>query len=80
MAQISTPTPIPPQPIPPTPPQPVPPTPPPTPVTACDPKSKTIRNGSTGEKVSELQRHLTQLGFGGLLGPPGIDGKFGPRY
>ena len=79
MAQTSTPTPIPPQPIPPTPPQPVPPTPPPTPVTACDPKSKTIRNGSTGEKVTELQRHLTQLGFGGLLGPPGIDGKFGPR-
>ena len=26
-----------------------------------------------------MQRHLTQLGFGGLLGPPGIDGKFGPR-
>ena len=64
MAQTSTPT---------------PPPPPPPPVTSCDPKSKTIRNGSTGEKVFELQRHLTQLGFGALLGSPGIDGKFGPR-
>jgi peptidoglycan hydrolase-like protein with peptidoglycan-binding domain len=34
--------------------------------------------GSTGSKVTELQRDLTELGYGELLGPPGIDGKFGP--
>jgi subtilisin family serine protease len=72
MAQ-SSPTPPPnPPPSPPT-----PPTPPPSPVASCDPKSPTLRIGSTGDKVSELQSHLTQLGFGELLGAPGIDGKFG---
>jgi peptidoglycan hydrolase-like protein with peptidoglycan-binding domain len=25
-----------------------------------------------------LQSDLTKLGYGDLLGPPGIDGKFGP--
>ena len=59
-------------------PPPTPPTPPPSPVASCDPNSPTLRMGSTGDKVSELQSHLTQLGFGELLGPPGIDGKFGP--
>ena len=79
MAQSSPTPPLPP--TPPTPPlPPTPPTPPtpPSPVVSCDPNSPTLRFGSTGEKVSELQSHLTQLGFGELLGPPGIDGKFGP--
>ncbi len=56
------------------------PAPPPTkPIpSTCDPKSKTIKNGSSGPLVIELQEGLTQLGYGDLLGPPRIDGKFGP--
>jgi Subtilase family/Putative peptidoglycan binding domain len=55
----------------------------PTP-TSCDPNSQTLQIGkggtvgSKGPKVAELQSDLTQLGYGSLLGPPGIDGKFGP--
>jgi hypothetical protein len=70
--QIPTPTPTP------------TPTPAPTPAPKCDPHSPTLRIGknggvgSTGSKVTELQRDLTELGYGELLGPPGIDGKFGP--
>jgi peptidoglycan hydrolase-like protein with peptidoglycan-binding domain len=40
-----------------------------------------LQLGSTGTKVAELQRVLTQLGYGSLLGRSsggGIDGKFGP--
>ena len=44
----------------------------------CDPNSPTLRINFTGNKVSELQLHLTQLGYGELLKPSGIDGKFGP--
>jgi hypothetical protein len=38
----------------------------------------TLQLGSTGAKVAGLQRVLTQLGYGPLLGKSGIDGKFGP--
>ncbi len=66
------------------------PLPAPTPI--CDPKSPvTLQLGSTGAKVAELQRVLTQLGYGSLLAGQaaaggssstastnsGIDGKFG---
>jgi peptidoglycan hydrolase-like protein with peptidoglycan-binding domain len=50
----------------------------------CNPDSPTLRIGkdgtvgSTGPKVKELQSHLTDLGYEEFLGPPGIDGKFGP--
>ena len=47
----------------------------PTPI--CNPKSPTLQLGSTGAKVAELQRDLTILGYGSLLGQGGIDGKFG---
>jgi peptidoglycan hydrolase-like protein with peptidoglycan-binding domain len=56
---------------------------PPTPI--CDPQSPiTLQLGSTGAKVAELQRILTQVGYGSLLlgqgggigGAGGIDGKF----
>ena len=53
---------------------------PPTPI--CDPQSPaTLQLGSTGAKVSELQRVLTQVGYGSLLVGQGgaagvIDGKF----
>jgi peptidoglycan hydrolase-like protein with peptidoglycan-binding domain len=55
------------------------PTPPPTPI--CDPQSPTtLQLGSTGAKVAELQRVLTQVGYGSLLlgrsGGGAIDGKF----
>jgi peptidoglycan hydrolase-like protein with peptidoglycan-binding domain len=43
----------------------------------CNPNSPTLQSGSTGPKVMELQRLLTQLGYGSLLGQVGIDGKFG---
>ena len=46
----------------------------PTPI--CNPKSPTLQLGSTGAKVTELPRILTQLGYGSLLGQSGIDGKF----
>ncbi len=62
-----------------------PPLPPPTPI--CDPKSPAmLQLGSTGAKVAELQRVLTQVGYGSLLvgqagiggrSNSGIDGKFG---
>jgi hypothetical protein len=42
----------------------------------CNPNSPTLQSGSTGPKVMELQRFLTQLGYGSLLGQVGIDGKF----
>ena len=64
-------------------PTPTPPTPSPLQL-PCDPNSPTLRIGkdgkvgSTGPKVTELQQDLTKLGYGNLLGPPGIDGKFGP--
>src|ERR687897_787392 len=50
----------------------------------CNPNSPTLRIGkdgtvgSIGPKVKELQSHLTDLGYKKFLGPPGIDGKFGP--
>ncbi len=52
--------------------------------TPCNPNSPTLRIGkdgtvgSIGPKVKELQSHLTDLGYEKFLGPPGIDGKFGP--
>ena len=65
-------------------PTPNPPTPSPTPAptTTCDSKSETVKKGAKGTKVIELQRDLTQLGYGGLLGKfgpngDGIDGIFG---
>jgi peptidoglycan hydrolase-like protein with peptidoglycan-binding domain len=55
--------------------------PPPTPI--CDPQSPaTLQLGSSGAKVSELQRVLAQAGYGSLLVGQGgaaagvIDGKF----
>jgi subtilisin len=48
--------------------------PPPRPI--CNPNSPTLQSGSTGAKVAELQRILTQIGYGSLLGQSGIDGKF----
>jgi peptidoglycan hydrolase-like protein with peptidoglycan-binding domain len=53
-------------------------TPPSLPTPICNPNSPTLQYGSTGAKVAELQRVLTQLGYGSLLGRVGIDGKFGP--
>jgi subtilisin family serine protease len=47
----------------------------PTPI--CNPSSPILQFGSTGAKVLELQRALTQVGYGSLLGQKGIDGKFG---
>ena len=50
----------------------------------CNPNSPTLRIGkdgtvgSKGPKVTELQSDLTDLGYEKFLGPPGIDGKFGP--
>ena len=52
----------------------VPPLPRPTPI--CNPNSPTLQFGSTGAKVVEIQRILTQIGYGPLLGQSGIDGKF----
>ena len=49
--------------------------PPPTPI--CNPNSPTLQPGSAGAKVAELQRVLTQVGYGSLLGQSSIDGKFG---
>lgn len=46
----------------------------PTPI--CNPKSLPLQFGSDGAKVMELQRALTQLGYGPLLGEGGVDGKF----
>jgi peptidoglycan hydrolase-like protein with peptidoglycan-binding domain len=37
----------------------------------------TLQLGSTGAKVAGLQRVLTQLGYGPLLGQGRVDGKFG---
>ena len=80
----STPTPSTPTPSTPTPSTPTPSTPTPPSTSTCDPNSPTLRIGkdgsvgSRGPKVTELQRDLTTLGYGNLLGPPGIDGKFGP--
>src|SRR5829696_3306668 len=48
--------------------------PPPTPI--CNPNSPQLQLGSTGAKVIELQRALTQAGYGSLLGQGGIDGRF----
>jgi peptidoglycan hydrolase-like protein with peptidoglycan-binding domain len=45
----------------------------------CDPKSATLQAGSKGNKVIELQTYLTDLGYGDLLDPEKIDGKFGPH-
>jgi subtilisin len=50
------------------------PPPPPTPI--CNPNSPQLQLGSTGAKVIELQRALTQAGYGSLLGQGGIDGRF----
>ena len=63
------------------PPAPVPP-PNPVPTSTCDLKSQTLLKVSRGEKVKELQRDSTQLGFGDPLGKfspngDGIDGVFG---
>ena len=46
--------------------------------TSCDPNSEQLAIGSRGDKVTELQTRLTDLEYGDLLGPPGIDGIFGP--
>ena len=48
--------------------------PPPRPI--CNPNSPTLQLGSAGAKVTELQRILTQVGYGSLLGQSGVDGKF----
>jgi len=48
--------------------------PPPRPI--CNPNSPTLQLGSAGTKVTELQRILTQVGYGSLLGQSGVDGKF----
>ena len=45
----------------------------------CDPNSPLLIVGSKGEKVTELQTYLTDLGYGEALKPEGIDGKFGPH-
>jgi subtilisin len=47
---------------------------PPRPI--CNPNSPTLQPGSTGAKVTELQRILTLVGYGSLLGQSGVDGKF----
>ena len=44
----------------------------------CDPNSLILRIWSSGPKVQELQRYLTQFGYGYLLEQDGIDGKSGP--
>jgi len=45
----------------------------------CDPNSPILRIGSSGPKVQELQRYLTQLGYGyGYLLEQEEDGKFRP--
>jgi peptidoglycan hydrolase-like protein with peptidoglycan-binding domain len=57
----------------------------PSPTPICDPQSPaTLQLGSTGAKVTELQRVLVQVGYGSLLvgqagsgGSSSIDGKFG---
>ncbi|HKI09574.1 MAG TPA: S8 family serine peptidase [Nitrososphaeraceae archaeon] len=49
---------------------------PPRPI--CNPNSPALQSGSTGAKVTELQRALTQVGYGSLLGKSGVNGKFGP--
>jgi peptidoglycan hydrolase-like protein with peptidoglycan-binding domain len=54
-----------------------PPTPP-SPTSTCDPASPMLELNSRGDKVMELQTHMTALGYGPLLGPPGIDGIYGP--
>jgi len=43
----------------------------------CNPNSATLQVGSEDEKVIELQTYLTDLGYGDLLEPEKIDGKFG---
>ncbi|HEX5975629.1 MAG TPA: peptidoglycan-binding protein, partial [Nitrososphaeraceae archaeon] len=45
----------------------------------CNPNSDTLQVGSENEKVIELQTYLTDLGYGDLLEPEKIDGKFGPH-
>ena len=45
----------------------------------CDPKSATLQVPARGNKVIELQTYLTDLGYGDLLDPEKIDGKFGPH-
>jgi subtilisin family serine protease len=42
----------------------------------CNPNSPTLQLGSTGAKVTELQRILTLVGYGSTLGQSGVDGKF----
>jgi hypothetical protein len=48
----------------------------PLPTPLCNPNSPTLRLSSAGAKVIELQRILTQIGYGSLLGQDGIGGKF----
>ena len=48
----------------------------PLPTPFCNPKSPTLQLSSAGAKVTELQRILTQIGYGSLLGQDGIGGKF----
>ena len=45
----------------------------------CNPNSDALQFGSKNEKVIELQTYLTDLGYGDLLEPEKIDGKFGPH-
>lgn len=40
---------------------------------------KDIKQGSKGELVKTLQQQLVEMGYGDLLGEPGVDGIFGPR-
>src|SRR5215204_1192416 len=48
----------------------------PAPASICNPNSPTLQLGSAGAKVTELQRILTQIGYGSLLGQDGVGGKF----
>src|SRR6478672_728959 len=42
----------------------------------CDPNAATVRRGSTGQEVQNLQNILLQLGYN--IGGPTADGDFGP--
>lgn len=38
-----------------------------------------LKQGAKGDIVKTLQKQLSEMGYGDLLGGPGIDGIFGPR-
>jgi hypothetical protein len=58
-------------------PQPLPPAPEPPPPSPTPVKRPTIRKGSTGKYVTELQKDLIKLGYD--VGSKGADGKFGAQ-